>query len=180
MKYYAHSKEGRPVEEWQELDEHLRGVAERARQVAGKIGLGNMGELIGLLHDLGKYSEAFQSYLKVADGINEADEDECAEIAVVKGRIDHSTAGGQDLWQVMAKGDHASRLAAQLMALCVVSHHSGLIDCVSPIGDDLFTLRMNKARDRTHIDEVAVRMDSVLRKRVDRLLKDSSIQDSVI
>jgi hypothetical protein len=29
-KYYAHSLEGKPPEEWQLLDEHLNNVAERA------------------------------------------------------------------------------------------------------------------------------------------------------
>jgi hypothetical protein len=30
-KYYAHTKKGCPPEEWQELEGHLKNVAERAR-----------------------------------------------------------------------------------------------------------------------------------------------------
>ena len=30
-KYYAHTKDGRPPEKWQPLDEHLKNVAEMAR-----------------------------------------------------------------------------------------------------------------------------------------------------
>jgi len=29
--YYAHSKEGKPVEEWHRLEDHLKNVAEMAR-----------------------------------------------------------------------------------------------------------------------------------------------------
>ena len=47
----------------QSLEEHLLGVAEIAKSFATKIGLEEQGELIGLLHDLGKYSKEFQTYL---------------------------------------------------------------------------------------------------------------------
>ena len=33
-KYYAHSLEGKPPEEWQPLEEHLKNVAELARSFA--------------------------------------------------------------------------------------------------------------------------------------------------
>ena len=70
---------------------------------AGKIGLPRAGELIGLAHDLGKYSEAFQQYLaKVAgDAAMEMEPD-----FSLKGSVDHSTAGAQ----IVARG--SLRLAA--------------------------------------------------------------------
>lgn len=40
-KYYAHTKEGRPPEEWQPLDEHLKNVAEMARLFADSFDAGN-------------------------------------------------------------------------------------------------------------------------------------------
>ena len=43
---------------------HLMGVSALAQQFAGKLNLGRLGELIGLLHDFGKYSQDFQTYLK--------------------------------------------------------------------------------------------------------------------
>jgi hypothetical protein len=33
-KYYAHSRKGKPPEEWQRLEEHLKNVAQMARQFA--------------------------------------------------------------------------------------------------------------------------------------------------
>jgi hypothetical protein len=45
-----------------------------------------------------------------------------------------------------------------MLALCIASHHSGLIDCISAdsgkYGVDMFTRRMNKAGEKTHLEEV--------------------------
>jgi CRISPR-associated endonuclease/helicase Cas3 len=60
----------------QTLEQHLRGVANLSCLYAKKLNLEDQGELIGLLHDLGKYSQAFQSYIKSAVGILNQDEDE--------------------------------------------------------------------------------------------------------
>ena len=62
--------------ERQSLQEHLQGVAMRAGGSAEKLGLSLAGEILGLLHDLGKYSEMFQIYLKSATGIYDQDADE--------------------------------------------------------------------------------------------------------
>jgi hypothetical protein len=67
-----HRKSG----EDQSLSCHLLEVAFLASTFAGKIGLPNAGELVGLLHDLGKYSSAFQNYLKSAVGYLEQDKDD--------------------------------------------------------------------------------------------------------
>jgi len=44
----------------QEVLNHLLKVAQLSRQFASKIGVPDLGELLGLLHDFGKYSRAFQ------------------------------------------------------------------------------------------------------------------------
>ena len=38
--YYAHSKEGKPREEWHRLEDHLKRVAEIARDFANDFGAG--------------------------------------------------------------------------------------------------------------------------------------------
>ena len=65
-KYYAHTKEGRPPEEWQPLDEHLKNVAEMARSFADNFGAGDLAYWTGLWHDVGKIHPAFQEYLRTS------------------------------------------------------------------------------------------------------------------
>jgi CRISPR-associated endonuclease/helicase Cas3 len=46
-KFYAHSLPGRPQEEWQPLEEHLRKVAEMAKGFAEPFGGGDWGYFVG-------------------------------------------------------------------------------------------------------------------------------------
>ncbi len=54
-KIFAHSLENRPEEEWQGLDEHLKGTAELAASFAAEFGCGEWGYLAGLWHDIKKF-----------------------------------------------------------------------------------------------------------------------------
>lgn len=71
MEYLAHGK--------QTIAEHLKGVSEKSSIFAAKIGLEKHGELIGMLHDLGKYSKDFQNYLKSALGLINPEKDDYAD-----------------------------------------------------------------------------------------------------
>ncbi|OIO32807.1 MAG: CRISPR-associated endonuclease Cas3'', partial [Candidatus Omnitrophica bacterium CG1_02_40_15] len=87
VKYYAHSLKGRPREEWQELEEHLKNVATRAKTFAADFGAGEWAYAAGMMHDIGKYSKEFQDML--AKSINEDANDEQQR------GPDHSSAGAQ-------------------------------------------------------------------------------------
>jgi len=159
--YIAHRREsdGTP----QSVKEHLQGVAELAAGFAGKLGLAKHGELIGLLHDLGKYSKAFQDYIS---------EDETADGF---GKVDHSTAGAQFVWQALAERGVPSAAAAQFLALCMASHHGGLIDSLTPEGEDRFGIRMQKADNAVHFQEVLGKADQGVLERSGQLLADPSL-----
>jgi len=166
-RYIAHLRKagGDP----QSLEEHLLGVAEIAKRLASKIGLEPQGELIGLLHDLGKYSNEFQSYLKSAVGLINQDEDEFVDVRGLKGKVDHSTAGAQLVWEQLTKQGDMGRIVGQILGLCIASHHSGLIDCLSsnankPV-EDIFTRRAGKRDDRSHLREAMSKMDTLIDKR---------------
>jgi len=96
------------------LLEHLQGTAEKARQFASPFDSGDWAYLAGLWHDLGKYSNEFQSYIRLQNGIE-------AHIESEKGRIDHSTAGAQ---YAVGKID----LLGHLLSYVIAGHHSGLLD----------------------------------------------------
>lgn len=159
----------------QSLLEHLEAVSLLASAFAGKVSLPTLGELMGLLHDLGKYQDTFQRYIKSAEGRIEPDDEEYVEAKRMRGKIDHSTAGAQYVWE--HRGNSPQRqIAAEIMALCIASHHSGLIDCLSPDGADLFGKRMAKPEQQVHVEEVKAKVDVAVRRHIDRLLVSSSME----
>lgn len=153
----------------QTVAEHLHEVAEIARNLAAKIAVPEAGELIGLLHDFGKYSGAFQTYISTETGLLEPDGDDQPS---QKGKIDHSTAGAQWVWKELAKfgKNGEGKLCAQILALCIASHHGGLIDNLSADGEEhLFNNRIHKADDKTHLTECKQQADAQIQERAKAL-----------
>lgn len=152
--YIAHVR--KTDKQQQTVAVHLQEVAEIAKTLAAKINVPEAGELIGLLHDFGKYSASFQNYIQSGTGLLNPDIDEdYVDTAALKGKIDHSTAGGQLIWEVLAKygKNGEGKLCAQILALCIASHHSGLIDCLTPDGINGFKKRIEKQDDNSHLAE---------------------------
>jgi CRISPR-associated endonuclease/helicase Cas3 len=120
--FYAHTLPDRPEAEWEPLEDHLREVAELAGDFAAAFGAKDWGHLAGLWHDLGKYSQEFQDYLKRAS----AKEDSHGEdIALGGGRVDHSTAGAQHSAETITQFG-----LGRLLAYLIAGHHAGLPDGV--------------------------------------------------
>lgn len=152
---------------------HLQEVAEITKRLAAKINVPEAGELIGLLHDFGKYSASFQNYIQSATGLLNPDMDEDYVDAIAqKGKIDHSTAGAQWLWEALSKygKNGEGKLCGQILALCIASHHSGLIDCLIPEdGTNGFKKRMDKEDDRSHLAECKQNADVQILEQAQRL-----------
>jgi CRISPR-associated endonuclease/helicase Cas3 len=113
VNYYAHTavrSDGTPDRNpanWQLLSTHLRNVAELAKRFAEPLGFAAEAWLAGLLHDLGKFRDEFQAYLRGERGSSI--------------ETQHAVFGAA--W---AAEDGRSLLAA---TLAVAGHHSGLHDC---------------------------------------------------
>ena len=130
--------------------EHLQGVARLSQQFASKINLPESGRLIGLMHDLGKYSASFQRYIGEGG---------------IRGEVDHATAGAQEIWTALsATGNPVSLGAAQILAACTASHHTGLYDFVDQNGDSPFLTRINKSKKHTFAEEALLNCDSAIRR----------------
>ena len=99
-KYIAH-KDG---EREQTVKEHLTGTAQLAEKFAAKFGKEDWGYCCGMLHDIGKYSNAFQK--KIKENTNNM--------------VDHATAGAQ---LCMKLGGYY-----QFLSYCIAGHHAGLPD----------------------------------------------------
>jgi CRISPR-associated endonuclease/helicase Cas3 len=178
LKPIAHVREADGSIQW--LPDHLIGVSLLTRDFARKIGLPEQGELIGLLHDLGKYSEEFQNYLKSAVELLNPDEDEeFVDAKGLKGKVDHSTAGAQLVWREFSNSGQIGEIVGQILALCIASHHSGLIDCLTSdlnsLGEDSFGKRMSKLDDRTHLQEARATADEVILSRMRELIAQPSM-----
>lgn len=94
--YLAHIADERE----QTILEHLQGTAVLAKQFASLFASGEQGYFCGLLHDIGKYSEAFQRRLRGGP------------------KVDHSTAGAFETF----------RQGQVFVSFCIMGHHSGLPD----------------------------------------------------
>jgi len=149
-KFIAHRrKDGKE----QSLENHLNEVGDMAAELALKLGVPDAGTLIGLLHDFGKFSASFQSYIGSATGRINPDEDDYVNFKGLKGKIDHSSAGAQWVWEACQNWGPQGELVGQILALCIASHHSGLIDCLKPEGENSFSDRMGKPDNKTHKNE---------------------------
>ena len=102
--FWAHSRDakGRPGI----LRKHLEEVGATAKAFAEPFGAGNMAQAAGLLHDLGKYSAAFQKRIR----------DE-------KIRAEHSVFGAQAAWERWPDAG-----VGKIIAWCVAGHHGGLVN----------------------------------------------------
>lgn len=93
------------------LNEHLLETANLAARFASEFGSGEWGRLAGLWHDLGKYSDKFQQYIR---SVNDPD-------AHIRNGGDHSTAGA------LHAMEHFGMLG-RILAYPIAGHHAGLPD----------------------------------------------------
>ena len=178
--YIAHIKLEEDRRVIQSVTDHLEQVAKIASSNASKIGLSKAGELIGLMHDLGKYSRAFQNYIGSATGIIDQDEDEYVDAGKLKGKIDHSTAGSKFVWNKAINETKQIQVVAQLLSLCIASHHSGLIDCLNMDGENEFEKRMAKSEEKCHSSEVLSIADSEIIEKTKLLITNNECVNSIV
>ena len=125
LSYYAHSAQDKfgnllPYEHWQTLQSHSVNVGEMAAEFARVFGAQEIACQTGQLHDLGKYSEAFDRRLHGSSS------------------VDHATAGAKiavERW---------GGVIGKLMAFCIAGHHAGLANGNSE-GDNRRTLKQRLA-----------------------------------
>lgn len=166
--------------EAQSLCSHLSRTAIYSGQFADKIGLKEAGRIIGLLHDLGKASNAFDKYIQSATGHIEPDSDDYLDAKELKGKVDHSSAGAQIIYRTLLMNGPEGIIAAQVLSLCIASHHSGLIDCLLPDGKDNYTRRMEKPEEKTHTDEASSCLTDNEKLKLIKLLSSETLVKQLI
>ena len=137
-KSYAHSKEGHsPEAGWQLLEEHARGVAQRATEFAKLFESAAWVRDAAWLHDFGKSDPAFQAYLLRENGLDDAGYDETG-----RGRVNHSSAGAALSMERLGK------VVGKVLAYLVAGHHAGLPDWHSAdTGNAALSIRLREGED---------------------------------
>ena len=109
--WFAHSTPDATKADWEPLADHLFATRDRAVAAAAPFGSERAAETAALLHDIGKYTAAFQR--RLAGGP----------------RTDHSTVGA-----ALARPDDKGpeRPFNELIAQCIAGHHAGLPDRHGP------------------------------------------------
>lgn len=120
--FYAHSGKDNNHKDWQLLADHCNKVGSITSKNANWFGAQSMAELIGKLHELGKYSESYQNRLHGGS------------------RVDHATAGAKIAMEKWYKNNPL----AKLMAYCIAGHHAGLANGIEK-GDNRSTLESRLA-----------------------------------
>jgi len=121
----------------QKLQDHLVEVAALAKVFAGPFCCGKAAYLAGLLHDLGKYTQAFQDYLQRS--LKGED--------VTRGDVIHALQGAK-----FAKETIKDKVIADIIGNVVAMHHGGLFDGIID-GERTLSIKTNKGEDKLHYRE---------------------------
>lgn len=160
MSFIAHIRQS--DHQVQTVQQHLNEVAALARQYATSTNLGAHAELAGLLHDMGKYTQAFTTYIENAVYHN--------KISATK--IDHSTAGAKYLYERYYK---THPYVAEIIGMAVLSHHSGLQNFIQLDLTPSDYIRRVVEKDLPYYDEVKENFEAVEgnKARVDDLFNEA-------
>ena len=129
----------------QPLQVHCRTVSRLCSFFAEAIGVPHLAALIGLLHDMGKATQAFMAYLYAT-----LTDDHAASPHY------HALTGAMyayHRWFLTAGTSMYRRLTAQLVTLCVHGHHAGLADCWDYMGDSPLIRSLRENEDAVHAEE---------------------------
>ena len=163
----------------QSVQAHLKETAVLAKAFAKKLNLELPGELLGLMHDFGKYSHKFQKYIHDETGLFNPDLDD-EESTPNGSKVDHSTAGAQWVYRELRKfgaEQGIGELFGQMLGLCIASHHGeGLIDCLDDEGNAVWKKRFEKDDELTHLAECEQNADEAVQQKARELVGENLIR----
>ena len=121
----------------QTLSEHLTNTANLAKEFSKVFGCENIAYSVGLLHDLGKYTEAFQEYLNRRLR---------GEI-VTRGEVIHALQGAKFAAEFVK-----DKVVADIIGNVIATHHGGLFDNIAD-GERTLDLKTAKSEEKLHYKE---------------------------
>jgi len=150
--FYAHSLPGQPEDNWQKLEDHLRQVAEKAAEFAEPFQSADWAWNAGWLHDLGKATNAFQSYLLQQNDLDDSAYDADGSVS------NHASTGA-------AYAQDHLKLPGRILAYILAGHHAGLPDWDgAETGNAALSIRLEEGRrNLACIPQFAQSIGAVLR-----------------
>lgn len=139
--FIAHYRER--DKEPQTVRNHLFDVRKLAESYGSDLNVSHITGLAGILHDMGKYTDVFQKYLRAA--VFNPDS------APKRGSVDHASAGGKLLYQLFHESgqrDQLKMLLAEIVGNAIISHHSYIHDYINPDLESPYLNRVTKDKEK--------------------------------
>lgn len=176
--YIAHVRES--DKELQSVEQHLNETAALTGLFATVIKMPLAGKLLGLVHDIGKYSREFQNYIHNITGLKGIAKREQAKAE--QGKIDHATSGAQYIWKKINRVTQPEQMLAQILCVIIMSHHSrtGIKDFIHLEGSSPFLARLKREDEKTHLKEALCNADTKILEEIDRILDARELQKEFI
>ena len=143
----------------QTIESHCINVAVYCFNIGKKIGLANVSYIAGLLHDVGKFSNKFQNYIKKATQGKQ----------VHRGEVNHSSAGGIFCKEIIQGTTPIEVLLQEIISYAIISHH-GLNDCISINGEDKFSMRLSNTERN---------FDKDIHKTIQKFVRENITQEHI-
>jgi CRISPR-associated endonuclease/helicase Cas3 len=118
----------------QTLSDHLIETANLAKIFADSFGVKYTAYWAAMLHDLGKYTDAFQDYLKRS----------IAGENVTRGEVIHALQGAR-----YADDTISDQIISDIIGNVIASHHGGLFDTITD-GKRTISIKTSKGEDKLH------------------------------
>lgn len=151
---------------FQSIRSHLFGTAEIGRSSLENIGLGAVEYFICMIHDAGKLSDEFGSYIMRGDPAE-------------RGSVNHSAAGALYVYnkyylRAYKEKNMIMALTAQLIINSVYSHHGRLYDCINTDAENIFKRKMDSKSDCGYEEIMQGYFEEIISEReLDKLFDES-------
>lgn len=165
------------TQETQLLKDHLFSTASLCRDFLAGCGFGETGYLLGLLHDVGKYSEDFQNYIQsIAGLLKSGDPGFIPKAEKQRGKIPHAAAGAW-FWKQCLEKDPGP-LMEILMEMPVIDHHAFLEDVIQPDGESFF---LNRSPEKFKgLDRIFERMEPEVRDEIRAVIGAGKYEEELL
>jgi CRISPR-associated endonuclease/helicase Cas3 len=140
--------------------QHMDNSAKLASEFANSFGCKNVAYLAGLLHDLGKYTQAFQEYLKRSLNGEK----------VTRGEVIHALQGAKYATETIR-----DPVIVDIISNIVATHHSGLFDNIMS-GEKTLSTKIRKRDEELHYREAV----EVFAKEISLNINDTALQSEIL